>query len=208
MDLQRSRLSTSEPSGSNAHCTAVQRNLAFVGLLSAGLAACAVPPETVAPRAYGDRPLEVLPTGFDAALVRSDLLATAREHYGAAAVERALSSPGQLVVKRFAGMAPPPPPGAGPDWRPPTPSALLVRENNGWQVATETGWRAARSEAAAELDTLLADPRFWSEPAYVPPCPDAGASLLLLKLPGRAEAVRNSTCTSLAERLVSAALRA
>ena len=186
----------------------MQRNLALVGLLSASLAACAVPTETVAPPAYGDRPLEVLPPGFDAALVRGDLLATARERYGAAAVERALAAPAHLAVKRFAGMAPPPPPGAGPEWRPPTPSALLVRENNGWSVATRTGRRAVQPDAAAELDTLLADPRFWSEPPYVSPCPDAGASLLLLKLPGRSETVRNSTCSSLAERLVSAALRA
>jgi hypothetical protein len=186
----------------------VKRNFALLGLVAAWLTACAVPTGTVAPSSYGDRPLDVLPPGFDPALVRSDLLATARDRYGDAAVERALTAPTHLVVKRFAGMAPPPPPGAGPHWRPPTPSAVLVRENNAWTVATATGWRAAQPEPAAELDSLLAEARFWSEPAYVPPCPDAGASLLLLKIPDHAETVRNSTCSSLAERLVSAALRA
>ncbi|MBA3510757.1 hypothetical protein [Sphingomonas sp.] len=49
---------------------------------------------------------------------------------------------------------------------------------------------------------------FWSEPAYTPPGPDFGASLLLLKVPAKAETVRNSTCMSRASRIVEAALRA
>jgi hypothetical protein len=75
-------------------------------------------------------------------------------------------------------------------------------------VATSTGWRRADSQAASELDRIIADPAFWSELAYTPPCPDFGASLLLLKAPGRSETVRNSMCTSHASRLVEAALRA
>jgi hypothetical protein len=176
-------------------------------LLIACMTACAPAPPPGVPAAT-DRPRDVLPAGFDQALVRSDLIATSRARYGAAAVERALAAPAHLVVKRFAGMPPPPPPGAGPGWQAPTPSAMLVRENGRWMAAVEGGWRPARAEAATELDGLLADPRFWAEPPYVPPCPDAGASLLLLKVPGRRETVRNSTCTSLAERVVSAALRA
>jgi hypothetical protein len=48
----------------------------------------------------------------------------------------------------------------------------------------------------------------WSEPAYTPPRPDFGASLLLLKAPGHSETVRNSTCMSRASAMVEAALRA
>lgn len=171
------------------------------------LAACstpAAPPEPLP----GTRPLEVLQPGFDPALARSDLIATARERYGTTAAERALASPTYLFAKRFVGMPPPPPPGAGPDWRAPTPSALLIRENGRWLAATEGGWRPAAPEAAAEIEQLLADPAFWSEPAFTPACPDFGAMLLLLKVPGRKETVRNSQCTGRAERLVSAALRA
>jgi hypothetical protein len=75
-------------------------------------------------------------------------------------------------------------------------------------VATPAGWRPAKADAAAELNRIFVNPQFWSEPASVPPCPDYGASLLLLKLPGRAETVRNSTCTSIAEKAVFAALGA
>jgi hypothetical protein len=75
-------------------------------------------------------------------------------------------------------------------------------------VATAMGWRAAKAEAMAELDRVLSNPQFWSESAYVPPCPDYGASLLLLKLPAKAETVRQSTCTSVAKKAVFAALGA
>ena len=179
----------------------------FTSILAALLAGCvqAGAPAAADPAA---RPLDVMPPGFDPALVRSDLLATARDRFGAAAIERALGAPTHLIVKRFAGMPPPPPPGAGPDWRAPTPAALLIRESSGWLVAAPDGWRTANAEAATELEALIADPRFWSEPAYTEPCPDFGANLLLLKLPGRAETVRNSLCMSQAARAVQAALRA
>lgn len=186
----------------------MEAKLLSAALVAAFLDACALPSQTAQPPSSIGRPLDTLPAGFDAAIVRGDLIATARDRFGSAAVERALAAPAHLIVKRFAGLPPPPPPGAGPDWRAPTPSAVLIRDNDFWMVATATGWRSAHAEAAAELDALLADRRFWFEPAYTPPCPDAGASLVLLKVPGRAETIRNSTCTSLAERLVSAALRA
>jgi hypothetical protein len=179
-------------------------------LVFVGLGACAV--QTPAPlepaTATPVRPLDTLPAGFDRALVRQDLLATAAGRFGAAALNAALAAPAHLIVKRFAGMAPPPPPGSGADWRAPTPSAILMRQRAGWSVATPAGWRPVSASSAAELDAILAGPEFWSEPAYTPPCPDFGASLLLLKIPGRAETVRNSTCNSQASRLVEAALRA
>lgn len=176
--------------------------------LTAGLASCTAPPAAAPVAIPAARPLDTLPAGADLALVRQDLLATAANRFGAKALDEALASPTYLVAKRFAGMAPPPPPGAGPDWTPPTPAALLIKRPAGWLVATAGGWRLANADAAVELDQTLADPRFWKEPAYIPPCPDYGASLLLLKAPGKAQTVRNSTCTSVAEKAVLAALRA
>ena len=183
---------------------------ALAALMIASVAACAAPtpgPVTAAETAIG-RPLDTLPAEPDPRLVRQDLLATAADRFGAAALAEARATPTHLVVKRFAGMAPPPPPGAGMDWRPTPAAALLVRRAEGWMVATGAGWRRANHDASIELDRIIADPLFWSEPAYTPPCPDFGASLLLLKVPRNAETVRNSTCISRASRIVEAALRA
>ena len=183
---------------------------AFAAVIFAGLAACVAPaPESVTTTdAATARPLDTLPGDADLERVRQDLLATAGERFGATALTEARAAPTHLVVKRFVGMAPPPPPGAGVDWRPTPAAALLVRRAEGWRVATATGWRRADAEAASELDRIIADPAFWSEPAYTPPCPDFGASLLLLKVPAKDETVRNSTCMSRASRIVEAALRA
>lgn len=185
--------------------------IALAALMTGIVAAfgCAPAPDavTTAEIARG-RPLDSLPSGADLALVRQDLLTTAADRFGRAALGWARRAPTHLIVKRFVGMAPPPPPGAGSDWRLTPAAALLVRRGGEWLVATGTGWRAAPAEIVAELDRAVADPAFWSEPSYTPPCPDFGASLLLLKVPGKTETVRNSTCMSRASRLVEAALRA
>jgi len=161
----------------------------------------------VAPPA-APRPLEVLQGDASLATARSDLIATARDKFGAAAVDRALAAPTHLLVKRYAGMVPPPPPGADPDWRPATPAALLIRESSGWLVATPSGWRAANAGPARELDRIITDAAFWREPAFTPACPDYGAQLLLLRTAGKAETVRNSQCSSQAAQAVEAALAA
>jgi hypothetical protein len=83
-----------------------------------------------------------------------------------------------------------------------------MKRSEGWVVATGSGWRPAKPDAAAVVDQVIGDRRFWSEPAFIPPCPDYGASLLLLKITGRAIAIRKSTCTSVAEKAVFAALQA
>ena len=75
-------------------------------------------------------------------------------------------------------------------------------------VAAAGGWRPASGDASAEIDRVVSDPAFWSEPPLNLPCPDYGASLLLLKVPDRAETVRKSSCTSAADKAVLAALRA
>jgi hypothetical protein len=156
----------------------------------------------------GRRPLEVLHGDATLAVVEADLLATARERYGALALQRALAAPTHLIVKRFAGRAPPPPSGAGPGWMPPTPSALLMRAEGRWLAATLDGWRDADRDAAAEIDAAMASREFWNEPAASFPCPDYGASLMLLKAPQRARTVRNSKCPGISDRIVQAALRA
>ena len=185
--------------------------LALAALVLAGVAGCAAPaptPDPVTADSGNPRPLDILPAEADLARVRADLLATAADRFGAAALSEARAAPTHLAVKRFVGMAPPPPPGAGADWRPMPAAALLVRRAQGWMAATGNGWRRADADAAIELDAIIADPAFWSEPAYTPPCPDFGASLLLLTVPGHSETVRNSTCMSRASRMVEAALRA
>lgn len=175
--------------------------------LLCSLAGCTVaPPPVPDPPGTSLRPLDSLPAGANLALSRQDLMATASERFGAAALSQARATPAYLIAKRFAGMAPPPPQNAGPNWAPPTPIALLMKQSDGWMVATTTGWRPAKADAAAELDRVFSNPQFWSEPAYIPPCPDYGASLLLLKLPGKAETVRKSTCFSVSEKAVFAAL--
>jgi hypothetical protein len=154
------------------------------------------------------RPLDTLPAGARLAEVEADLLATARERFGDARIDRALAMPDYLIAKRFVGMAPPPPPGAGPDWRPPTPSALLTKQSGRWLVATPDGWREVKREVAAEIDALLAGSDFWNEAATVPACPDFGASNLLLKAPGKARIVRTHQCSSATTRVIEAAFRA
>ena len=180
---------------------------AFVALAYASLAACT--PAVVATETLPSsvEPLLTLPAEASFPLVRQDLLATAADRVGPARLEEARAATTYLIVKRFAGMLPPPPPGAVTTL-PTPPAALLVKRVEGWMVATPDGWRPAAPDAAAEIDSILANAAFWNEPAYTPPCPDFGASLLLLKVPGNTETVRNSTCMSQASRLVEAALRA
>jgi hypothetical protein len=183
--------------------------LGVILLIVFGLASCTAAPQQVASgHPATGRPLDTLPAEADLELVRQDLIATASDRFGSEEAKDALAAPTYLVAKRFAGMPPPPPPGAGPDWVAPTPTALLIKRQDRWMVATGNGWRPAKADAAAELDQILSNPGFWSEPAYVPPCPDYGASLLLLKMPGKTATVRKSTCTSVAEKAVFAALRA
>lgn len=188
---------------------AVKLRSMFAALMAGSLAACTPAPAPVTPADLASaRPLDTLPAEATLTLVRQDLLATAVDRFGAAALTEARSAPTHPIVKRFVGMAPPPPPGADIGWRPTPAAALLVRRSEGWVVATATGWRPANAQAAFDLDKITADPSFWSEPAITPPCPDFGAGLLLLKVPRKGETIRNSKCMSDASRLIEAALRA
>jgi len=175
----------------------------------AGLAACA----PVAPVAQAPvRPLDSIQPGFRPAEVRGDLEATARERFGDALTDRALASSTYLFAKHFVGL--PPPPIVQPDGSyryPPPPMAMLIRDNGRWLTATAAGFRPAKPDQAAAIEAMLGNPAFWSEADYAEPgCTDAGASLLMLKAPGRGSIVRRGACgrTQLTERLVFLALEA
>jgi hypothetical protein len=154
------------------------------------------------------RPLEVLPPGTELKRVEEDLLVTARDRYGETAVRQALAAPSHVFVKRFPGMAPPPPPNAGADWRPTIPFALLAKEGDRWFAATARGWREADAVATSVIEDTLTSEAFRVEPDRTGPCPDYGASLLLAKVPGRQREVRSAQCTGQTDKIVYEALRA
>lgn len=141
-----------------------------------------------------------------------DLLWSAMQLFGEPLVRRALASGAYIFAKHYPGMMPPPPPGAGPDYRyPEPPTALLFHENGTWLAATKDGVRQARPDKIQEIRQVLSGDRFWKEPVWAPPgCTDAGASLLLLKIPGRPEVVRSASCgtTGGSETVVFRALEA
>lgn len=181
------------------------------------MSACAAtPPPVVAAPAE-----RVLPSGppekqmgvdYVRQVTEQDLLWGAKQRFGEAMVRRALAAPTYIFAKHYQGMLPPPPPGAGPDWRyPEPPVGILIFENDYWQAATPDGFRQARLDKVPEIERVLADPAFWAEPEWAPPgCTDAGASLLLMKAPGKPEIVRSATCgsTGRSETLVIRALEA
>jgi hypothetical protein len=141
-----------------------------------------------------------------------DLLWSAMQLFGEPLVRRALASDAYIFAKHYQGMLPPPPPGAGPDWiYPEPPTAVLFVENGMWLTASRDGVRQARPDKVQEIRQILSAEKFWQEPVWAPPgCTDAGAGLLLLKIPHRPEVVRSATCgaTGGSEALVFRALEA
>ena len=181
------------------------------------LAACSTPTPTVLPKAH------VLPTSAPTQQQRmnldlvgqtseQDLLWSAQQLFGEPLVRRALAADAYIFAKHYQGMLPPPPPGAGSDWKyPEPPTAVLFVENGTWLAATADGVRQARPDKVQEIRTILSGQKFWEEPVWAPPgCTDAGASLLLLKIPGRPEVVRSASCgaTGGSEAIVFRALEA
>jgi hypothetical protein len=141
-----------------------------------------------------------------------DLLWSGQQLFGEALVRRALASDTYIFAKHYPGMLPPPPPGAGPDWKyPEPPTAILFMENGTWLTATTAGVRQARPDKVEEIRQLLSEEKFWSEPVWARPgCTDAGASLLMLKIHGHPEVVRSASCgaTGGSEVIVFRALEA
>jgi hypothetical protein len=186
----------------------MQRTFPIALAAAAALSACAPTVPAAAPVASP----EVIPLGFDAQRVRTDLETTARQRFGDALTDRALASPVYLLSKHYMGL--PPPPIVQPDGSykyPDPPMAMLIRDNGQWLAATATGFRPAKPDKAAAIDAITADPAFWAEPAWAQPgCTDAGGSLLMLKLPPRGAIVRQGACgaTQRTERLVFLGLEA
>ena len=177
-------------------------------VLCSMLAACT---QTVA---IADPSLQQIPSGpepqslqwnADAATMKQDLLLTARARLGEAMTRRALAADAYILAKSYAGMRPPPPADAGPNWRyPDAPFTLLLHEHGRWLVATASGVRPASTEATTEIRRLLSEPAFWRQPqAAGPGCTDAGASLLMIRYAGRRETILRGTCgeTELTQRL-------
>jgi hypothetical protein len=97
------------------------------------------------------------------------------------------------------------------DWRPKFPFVLLFEEKGQWLAATPSGVRPANPAAMGKVQATLSESRFWTQPSWTPPrCTDAGASILLIKVKGRKEALRRGSCgeTELTQRLVLAAIEA
>ena len=171
------------------------KTLPLTAISICALAGCAT---AVAPVPSAQRvipsgpPPAILQPGYRPAEFEHDLLATARDRFGEANVRRALAAPTYLFAKFYHGMLPPPRPG-DPPYAP--PMALLMRENGQWFAATASGYRPAKAESVAKLEAQLADRAFWAAPNWTGPrCTDAGASLLMLKVPNRPEIIRHGTC--------------
>ena len=170
------------------------------------ICACSAPVPPQARMIPVGPPPERIEFGFDKAAIEYDLLTTARVRFGEPAVRRALGSPAYLFAKHYPGMMPPPPPNAGSNWRyPDVPMSILIRANGQWLAATPSGFRRANMEAVKGIETILNDRQFWAEPEWGRPgCTDAGASIFMLKVPGRTEIIRRGVCgpAPLGERLV------
>jgi hypothetical protein len=179
------------------------------------LSACTAVPPQASPAMRelpSGPPLQQNDITFIRQTTEQDLLWSAKQRFGEAAVRRALAAPSYIFAKHYPGMMPPPPPGAGPGWKyPDPPVAILVRENGQWLVATTEGFRQARPDKIAEIESVLAEESFWAGPVWAPPgCTDSGGSLLLAKIPARRELVRSANCgiTGRSETLVFRALEA
>jgi len=177
-------------------------------VLLAALSACApasvreLPPVASGPTDY----VEDLPAGFSAQKVKADLESAIVERFGAAALQRALSSEAYVLSRHYQGMAPPRPPGAPP----PLPiAAMLILERGVWYRA-ETGGNFQPLIPAQQNAWLaaLADTGPWSEPTYAnPTCTDAGATYLIVSLPNRPYLLHAANCaTPHSERLGLAAI--
>jgi len=170
------------------------KGLLLAALVLAGCAPSVPPyyPDPLVRVIPSGSPPEMLQPGFEPVAVANNLLMSARDRFGESAVRRALSAPAYLFAKHFPGMLPPLPPGASP---PPIPTAMLMREGDRWVAATPDGFRSVLRDKSEAIDAILADRAFWASPDYAPPnCTDAGASLLLVKLPGRPETARRGAC--------------
>ncbi|HZF95887.1 MAG TPA: hypothetical protein VEZ20_13565 [Allosphingosinicella sp.] len=163
----------------------------FSSLLSVWIVSCAPVPEAApAPPRVEARSAQ----GFDREEVRREVESHVAARLGGEAARLAAGASTSVMVTHHQGF---PRPIQNPDgsvgYEPPGANAF-VRGPAGW-----TGWagaaqRPVAAARAAEIDRILADPRFWAEPDHVPPaCTDAGARRLVVRHAGRT-AVRQQGC--------------
>ena len=173
------------------------------------LAGCATaPPGPVQPPPLTDPSLrmQLLESG-------NDLRGSAIRTFGEAALAEARR--GEFIVaKIYPGMRPPPPPGAGKDFRyPEPPTVLLVRSGGRWFRHTPAGGRVeVAADKAATIEAVLNNPAMWNEPTWggMAGCTDAAGSLLWIRYGNHAEQVRRGRCGGApwTERLIFAAVDA
>jgi hypothetical protein len=89
--------------------------------------------------------------------------------------------------------------------------SLLIRGRDGWRAWG--GTRPIGPQVSAELDSLLADRRFWAEPGRYPEiaCTDSGADVMWVRHSGRTKMVYQSGgcgTPNLSTRLIQAAISA
>jgi hypothetical protein len=178
------------------------------------LAACAAAPRPAEP-AQISPPVEPPPepvrtsrldppiVGYNAALIRAEAERNVGDRLGQHALRLATSSATSIMVTHHQGL---PRPVQNPDgswgYEPPGANAV-IRTPAGWTGWTGRTQRPVAAARAAEIDRILADPRFWAEPNYVAPtCTDAGARRMVVRHAGRT-VVRQQSCggTGLTGRL-------
>lgn len=175
----------------------------------ATLAACATTP------AGPIQPPPLTDPSLRAQLVEigEDLRSSAIKRFGEAALAEARQ--GEFIVaKIYAGMLPPPPPDAGPDYKyPDPPTVLLTKVDGSWFRYQPGGGRVpVTADKAAAMETVLIGPAMWLEPTWggMPGCTDIPGTLLWIRYGNHAEHVRRGRCggAPLTERLVFAAVDA
>ena len=145
-----------------------------------------------------------------ARLAQVDVEKAVVERFGSAALTRARSADQFVAVLRYPGL---PLPDHNTDGRaivPSYPTALLFWENGHWFAYGADGSHQVLPRWSDQLNSLLSNPRLWSEPVTGGPigCTDAGASYAWVKVRDHAEHTRIGHCggSPLTEELVSVAL--
>jgi len=140
---------------------------------------------------------------------RADVEKHVVERFGAAALARARAAPEFIAALRYPGMPMPPYDTDGHPIKPSVPTALLYRENGQWFAYGINGAEPVLPRWSDQLNTLLAKPELWVEPADggAVGCTDSGGSYAWLRIADHPEQARIGHCggSPLTEQLVSGA---
>ncbi|HEX9933501.1 MAG TPA: hypothetical protein VGB08_11720 [Allosphingosinicella sp.] len=147
-------------------------------------------------RPRGPPPVDPPFSGFSPPAIRDSVEWLVAWRLGEEALRLARAAPTSIMVTSHQGL---PRPVQNPDgswgYEPPGANAM-VRGSGGWTGWVGTERRPVSVGRAAEIDRILADRAFWTEPDEVPPtCTDAGARRLVIRHQGRLT-VRQQSCGS------------